>query len=155
MKKEIIFFTAFIVLGSQLPFLPVFSQAKKSCGDTSHRCNLGGGYRKVKKEDSSDNPFLIWEEEKYYEEDTRIPIRYLDISSILYSKDGSYAVINGRILREGDVINNKEITKIKAEEITLKDFLGKEYVAKMGKIVKESSFLLGLLTGDDEDEDKE
>lgn len=83
------------------------------------------------------NPFLTPREEKFFREEKREEINYLTLSGIFYSPEGSYAIINGRIVKKKDIIDNKEVVKIGKQEVFLKDSQGKEYVVKLKKIVNE------------------
>ena len=114
----------------------------------SELCLFKGG-----KEEDQENPFLSWEEEEHYKKEKRIPVYHLHLSAVLGSKGTSYAVINGRILKEGDIIGNLRIIKINTEDVTLKDFLDKEYVLKLEKIISESLFTFPFrITVNDEEE---
>lgn len=82
------------------------------------------------------NPFLTEEEEKAFADlDNRVPIDYLSLSAILYSAQESRAIINGRIVREGDIIDNKEIIKINPENIILKD-ADNEYTIRLKEVLR-------------------
>ena len=80
------------------------------------------------------NPFLTKEEEQLYSEaGNRIPLDYLSLSAILYSPPFSKAIINGRILKVGNYIDNKEIMNILPEAVILKG-ADVEYIAKLKKV---------------------
>lgn len=86
------------------------------------------------------NPFLTIDEEKFLEDYRGDIIEYLTVSAILYSSSSphrSYAVIDGRIVKERDIVDNKEVVSISPEEVILKDPSGKEYIIIMKKIVTE------------------
>lgn len=79
------------------------------------------------------NPFLTGDELREfrnmgYEEDT-----YLSLSGIFYSEipDSSYAIINGRVLRVNDVVENKKVIEISPEQVILEDFQNKKYVLSL------------------------
>lgn len=82
------------------------------------------------------NIFLSEEEEKYYAGEYQEEITYLNLSAVFYSNDVSYAVVNGRVVKKGDLLDNKEVVDIASEKVTLKDFQGKEHMVKMGKLAK-------------------
>ena len=66
------------------------------------------------------NPFLTKEEEASIRNSYEKPLS-LRLSAIFYSPPNSKAIIDGRILKEGDKINNKIIKEIKLREVILKD----------------------------------
>ena len=78
------------------------------------------------------NPFLTEAENTVPAEAKKtILIDYLSASAILYSERGtSKAIINGQIIETGDSIDNKQVTKIQPETVTLKDD-GNEYLVKL------------------------
>ena len=81
------------------------------------------------------NPFLSAEEEAAFADSgsNYILIDYLAPSAIIYSPDGnSKAIINGRILRLGNLIDDKEIIAIRPEEVIVKDSQS-EYILKLKK----------------------
>lgn len=82
------------------------------------------------------NPFLTEEEERAFADlGKRIPIDYLITSAILYSPSASIAIINGRILKKGDTIDNKEIIEIQPEAVILKDSQG-EYIVRLKRVTE-------------------
>jgi hypothetical protein len=80
------------------------------------------------------NPFLNNEERTYYGDDTRDILTNLHASAIFYVPGNARAMINGRIVKEKDFLDNKMIIRIKEEEIILRDIKGKEYVVKLRKV---------------------
>lgn len=82
------------------------------------------------------NIFLSEYEEEYYAGEYREEVTYLNLSAVFYSNDVSYAVINGRVVKKSDILDNKEVVDIAGEKVTLKDSQGKEYIVKMGEFVK-------------------
>lgn len=78
------------------------------------------------------NPFLTLEEvEKFKNTDTRQIIDNLDLTAVFYSSpEKSKAIIAGRILKVGDMVDGKKISEINAEEVVLKDDNG-NYVVKL------------------------
>lgn len=78
------------------------------------------------------NPFLTEKEEAAFKDiDEREVINYLNLSAIFYSSSKeSKAIIDGRIYKVGDVLDNKKIVEINPEEIVLKD-ASREYVLKI------------------------
>jgi len=89
---------------------------------------------------SERNPFLTAVEEKKFQDELgrRDIVEIsgaLTLSAVFYSPySSSYAVINGRVLRERDKIDGKEIVKISGEDVFLKDSEGKEYFVKVKRI---------------------
>lgn len=82
-----------------------------------------------------DNPFLDRREEKKYEDEAERVLEGVKLTAVLYSPKGSKAMIDGRIMKVGDVIDNKEIIKIKSEKVILKDYLGQEFLLEMDNIL--------------------
>lgn len=78
------------------------------------------------------NPFLTEAENTVPAEVKKtVIIDYLSVSAILYSDKGkSKAIINGQIIETGDSIDNKKVTEIQPETVTLKDD-GNEYLVKL------------------------
>jgi hypothetical protein len=86
---------------------------------------------------SQKNPFLTSEEEVFFKDkDNRVVINYLDLSAIFYSPPKSYAIINGQIFKEGDIVDNKRIEKIEPERVVLKAATG-EYLLNLKEILEE------------------
>ncbi len=83
------------------------------------------------------NPFMTSEEEELFKkEGTGVGvIDYLNLSGSFHSPGYSYAIIDGRIVKENDIIDNKKIVKIGKEEVILKDSYGNEYSIKTKNIV--------------------
>ncbi|MDD3296542.1 MAG: hypothetical protein PHU64_04185 [Candidatus Omnitrophica bacterium] len=82
-----------------------------------------------------DSPFLSWgEEQGFKKEKARGKIDYLKVTAILHSQGQAAVVINGKVVRKGDVIDNKEVIQIDTEEVILQDTLGNEYVVSLDKI---------------------
>jgi len=79
------------------------------------------------------NPFLTHNEEKEFGA-KKEAIGYLNLSAVFYAPGHSYAVINGRIVREKDTIDNKKIVNINPESVILKDGAGAEYIIEMKKL---------------------
>lgn len=74
------------------------------------------------------NPFLTKEEEASFAKEF---INYMRLTGVFTSTAYSYAIIDGRIVKESDSIDNKKVTKINREEVILEDSYGKEYVVTM------------------------
>ncbi|MFH0790320.1 MAG: hypothetical protein V2A64_01665 [Candidatus Omnitrophota bacterium] len=83
------------------------------------------------------NPFLTREEEAFLKDTgKRIPIENIMLSAVLYSQvEKSKAVINGRILKVGDLIENKQVIEIQPEAVVLKDTQG-EYIVNLKNILE-------------------
>ena len=89
------------------------------------------------------NPFLSWEEERALLNPKPPPVKEkkiiildsLKLSAIFYSpvSSHSYAIVEGQIVREKDKIGNKELTRIKTEEIILQDEEG-EYIVRLNPL---------------------
>ncbi len=79
------------------------------------------------------NPFLTDEESKEFSASSNaIPIEGMDLSIVGYAQDNllSHAVINGMVVKVGDMIGNKKIIEIEREAVKLKDKQG-EYIIMM------------------------
>lgn len=76
------------------------------------------------------NPFLTSEEKEYFE-DTRKETRidYLNLTAVFYSPLNSKAIIEGRIYKVGDIVDNKKIVEINPEEVMLEDSQGAYVIA--------------------------
>jgi len=75
------------------------------------------------------NPFLTKEEEARINDSYERPLG-LNLSAIFYSSSNSKVIIDGCILKEGDMIDNKVIKEIRPQEAILKDSKS-EYILKM------------------------
>ncbi|MCG2711369.1 MAG: general secretion pathway protein GspB [Candidatus Omnitrophica bacterium] len=78
----------------------------------------------------NENPFLSAMERINFGAETKEIIDYLTVTAIFHSEANSHAVIDGRVLREKDEIDGKEIVKIEPEEVILRDANG-EYVLRL------------------------
>ncbi|MDD5729558.1 MAG: hypothetical protein PHN57_00305 [Candidatus Omnitrophica bacterium] len=96
----------------------------------------------IKKEEPQgrENPFLTKEEEDkaIKNKDVRIPLDNFELSAIIYSPRQKEAVIGGKVFKEGDILDNKVIEKIEAEQVILKDSRG-EYVIRLKDLVNKGS----------------
>ncbi|MFH1339341.1 MAG: hypothetical protein ABIH40_05820 [Candidatus Omnitrophota bacterium] len=80
------------------------------------------------------NPFLTPEEAEYFSQsEGKEVIEDFHLTAILYSPLRRRAIIDGRILGEGDSVDNKRIVQILGESVILKDEEG-EYVLRLGEI---------------------
>jgi hypothetical protein len=116
------------VSGSKLPtWQPIAIEQKKSslAGKTDQNAIL-------ENEPAKENPFLTKAEEEFFKNapNTVIIIDTLHLSAIFFSSLASKAIINGRVVGIGDIVDKKEITDIKREEVLLKDTQGK-YAVKL------------------------
>ena len=75
--------------------------------------------------DEGDNPFLDKKQELQYEDEDERTIDNMSLTAILYSGKDSRAMVDGRIVKIGDVIDNKEVMEITSEKIIFKDFFCK------------------------------
>jgi hypothetical protein len=91
----------------------------------------------AKVEKVSDDPFLNSSEEEEYEKEEREILTSHTVSAILSTKDNPSAVVDGRVVKKGDFIEDMEVIQIKTEEVILKDFWGAEYAIRMEKIIPE------------------
>lgn len=87
----------------------------------------------TKPRDKERNPFLTSEEEEMFKMGEIID--YLNLSAIFYSPHYSYAVIDGRIIKEKDIIDNKEVILIKPEKVILEDSQRNRYVIKIKGVI--------------------
>jgi len=135
MVKIYIFYSAVFIVGifSLYWYPDVVCQSAAAAPDVK-RESAAGAYQPLSSA-AKHNPFLTEEEEELLLKDKRETINYLEVSGIFYSGNYSYAIIDGRILKEKDIIDNKTITKISREEVTLKDSGENEYFIKVKKII--------------------
>ena len=88
--------------------------------------------------DEKINPFLTKEEETMTgEAGNYIPLEGIGLSAILYSPSGSSAIINGRILKVGGIIDDMEVIEIQPEEVILTDTKKTLYIVKLKKLAGE------------------
>lgn len=80
------------------------------------------------------NPFLTVEEDKMFVGAGYRESLDLELSAIFYSPAGSKAIIDGKICREGDVIDNKTVTEINQQKVILKDERGSEYIIRLKSV---------------------
>jgi hypothetical protein len=73
------------------------------------------------------NPFLTLEEEKSFAFSGREVLSDIKLSAIFYSDKDSYAIMDGFIVREGDMFGAKSVVKIEKNAVILKDAVS-EYV---------------------------
>jgi len=87
--------------------------------------------------DSSRNPFLSSQEEQHYKEmrGKILITKGLELSAIFYFPSQSQAIINGKIVKEGDFINSKKVIEINKESVVLKDVMG-EYVLRLKNVAE-------------------
>src|SRR3989338_3240502 len=119
MKKTKAIYSYLIGLSLVLPFF--CASAAPECTET-----------KIEKED---NPFLDRDTELRYEDKDLRVIADMTLTAVFFSGDTSRAIIDGRIIKLGDIINNLEVTEIKSEKVYFKDYLGKEYTLEMLSIL--------------------
>ncbi|MFH1768487.1 MAG: hypothetical protein ABH858_04950 [Candidatus Omnitrophota bacterium] len=81
------------------------------------------------------NPFLTAEEENIFTGSGHEIIQYLDLSAILHAARDPYAIIDGRVIKEKDILDHKEVVAINKEDVILKDTQGKTYTVKLKGIV--------------------
>jgi hypothetical protein len=86
------------------------------------------------------NPFLTADEESSFEnKNAQIPLEYLTVSAIIHSAGNeSKAIINGQVYQVGDILDNKQVVVINAEDVILKDTQG-EYIIKIETVVPGAS----------------
>jgi len=82
-----------------------------------------------------ENPFLKLEErESDRLKNQRKTIDYLNLTAIFHSPPTSRAIVEGKIVKEGDIIDNKRVIEIQPEAIVLKDFEG-EYILELRDVI--------------------
>lgn len=87
------------------------------------------------KDEVLSNPFLTREEQEVSRStEGRLNIDYLNLSAIFYSPAGSKVIIDGKIFKEGDEVDNKKISGITPEEVILKDYQNL-YFIKMKQVL--------------------
>lgn len=75
------------------------------------------------------NIFLTEEEERFYRDQGDALAANLSLSAVFYSPEGeSRAVIDGKVMKKGDHIENKEIIEIKPESVFLRDTKNLYYI---------------------------
>lgn len=84
------------------------------------------------------NPFLEKEEEASWDLEDKSIAENLNLTAIFYYPPNSKAIIDGRIVKEGDIIDNKEIIKINSQEVVLRD-IHNEYILKLKEILSRGS----------------
>jgi len=78
------------------------------------------------------NPFLTPEERFELQ---KKELKHLRLSAIFVSDKFSYAIVDGRIIKENDIIEGKKVIRIEREGIILRDSQGREYVIRLKNIV--------------------
>ena len=111
----------------------VYSENKPSKNVSEKKELLEDVSKEEKRVLSGRNPFLTLDEEKEFSGEKKI-IGYLNLSAVFYSPGHSYAIIDGRIVKEKDTIDNKEIIRINPESVVLRDASGAEYVVRMKRL---------------------
>jgi len=98
------------------------------------------------------NPFLTGQEQNDFFEklkkearnknikklpDGPIIIKNLTLSAIFHSdvSSNSYAIVQGRIVKENDNVNDMKIIRIDPEELVMKNSVGKEYLLKIKNVI--------------------
>ena len=76
------------------------------------------------------NPFLTMDEESYYGRTGKEVLSELNLSVVCKSGKNSYAIIDGVVVKEKDVIMGKEVVFIDKRSVLLKDVNG-EYVVNL------------------------
>jgi hypothetical protein len=87
---------------------------------------------KISKLLSLRNPFLTQEERNKFQ---REELKHFRLSAVFISDKSSYAVVDGRIVRENDFVEDKRIIRIERNQIILKDRQDREYVIRLKSIV--------------------
>ncbi|MBU1112888.1 MAG: hypothetical protein KKH93_03295 [Candidatus Omnitrophica bacterium] len=85
--------------------------------------------------EKEDNPFLDYKTEQRYEDKDRRMVKDMTLTAVFYSGETSRAIIDGRIVKKGDIVNNLEITEIKSEKVYFVDYSGKECTLEMQDIL--------------------
>jgi len=78
------------------------------------------------------DPFLTQKERFEFQ---KKELKHLRLSAIFVSDKSSYAIVDGRIIKENDIIEDKKVIRIERERIILKDYQGREYVIRLKNIV--------------------
>ena len=127
MKQKCVF-VFFVVLRGVFCNFPLFAAGVLSLQNISEKApNFVG--------DSFRNPFLSSQEEQYYKEmrGKILITKGLEISAIFYSSSQRQAIINGKIVKEGDFVDNRKVIKINKESVVLKDVRG-EYILRLRSV---------------------
>ncbi len=84
------------------------------------------------------NPFLGEKEESEDREGKSVEkmevLDNLKLTAVFFSPGKSYAVVNGRIIKERTFIDNKEVVSINKDYIVLQDSQGKKYLVRIGSL---------------------
>lgn len=83
---------------------------------------------------SRSNPFLTLQEEDFFGQDYSDELTNLKLSGLFFSPGNSYAVIDGKVVREKEMIYDKEVVRITDKDVMLKDPAGSEFIIRVGKI---------------------
>jgi len=93
------------------------------------------GTAKAEVEDLGLNPFLTQEERQMFREKSKYEeLIGPELSAILYSPGDSKAVIDGKIVKEGDMIYGKKVIGITQEAVILTDFQHK-FILKLNMLI--------------------
>lgn len=78
------------------------------------------------------NPFLTQEErEKFKEKSKYEELLGPELSVILFCPPNNKAIIDGKIVKEGDTVNGKKVLEINPESVILTD-LQRKFILKLG-----------------------
>ena len=77
------------------------------------------------------NPFLTLEEEKTFGEKSREVLTASKLSAVFSSIKGSYAIVDGKVLKVSDRLYGKEVVEINRDNVVLKD-ASREYIITLG-----------------------
>jgi len=77
------------------------------------------------------NPFLSRDEEAIFSKESRELLDNMNLSGVFYSPPASYAIIDGRIVKESEIVEEKQVVRIDQEEVVLRDSYGNEYVVRI------------------------
>jgi mannose/fructose/N-acetylgalactosamine-specific phosphotransferase system component IIB len=140
-----IFCVAFFALGCQNEAKPVVKKKKNKIAKPQPVVTqqlaeqVQSQVEAIQKTEERANPFLSEKEEDALKsKEGKVEISYLNVAAIFYAPPYSKAIIEGRVVGEGDILDNKEIIKIEPEEIILKDTQG-EYIIQMRAVSTKAS----------------
>lgn len=139
------FCVVFFLLGCQNEAKPVVKKKKNKTAKPQPAVvqqlteQLQSQVKAIQETEERTNPFLSEKEEGALKsKEGKVEISYLNIAAIFYAPPYSKAIIEGRVVGEGDILDNKEIIKIEPEEIILKDTQG-EYIIQLHAVLTKAS----------------
>ena len=85
------------------------------------------------------NPFLTPVEEEALTAVTREVIDYMKINGLFYAPGRSYAVVDGRMIREGEAVDGLTVIEINPGAVILSDGYNHEFIIKVKNVISTGS----------------